>query len=150
MNQELGPKLVACRVCGVIMVRLARDVCSKCFAAEESVFQKVRTYLRINQGASVAEVAKSVGCPVKQIEYFIRSGRLERVGVKIAHPCQICQKTIFEGIICVECKRSLKEQVGSLQNKTSDEGAGKQPSSGLDLGSKKGDSDKGHVGKRKN
>jgi len=39
MNQELGPKLVSCRVCGVIMVRLARDVCSKCFAAEETVLK---------------------------------------------------------------------------------------------------------------
>ena len=123
MNQELGPKLVSCRVCGVIMARLARDVCSKCFAAEETVFQKVKTFLRINPGASVAEVAKSVGCPVKQIEYFIRSGRLERVGVKVAHPCQICQKTIMDGMICPECKKTLKDQVSTLKRNTGvDEG----------------------------
>lgn len=142
MSQDVGSKLIACRVCGVIMVQLARDACSKCFVVEESVFQKVKEYLKINEGASILEVSKSVGCLVEQVEYFVRAGRLERLGIKIAHPCQICQKIILEGIICGECKRVLKEQVDSLQEKISEEDAKNQSSEDRpDLDSSEDDAD---------
>jgi hypothetical protein len=98
------------------MVKLARDICSKCFQKEEELFQKVKGFLRANPGATVQEVAQAMNCPEEHVKYFITSGRLERVGVKVAHPCQICQKTILDGMICPECKRSLKDQVSTLKN----------------------------------
>lgn len=116
MIDESSQKLISCRVCGVIMVKLGRDICSKCFQKEEELFQRVKNFLRANPGITVKEVAQAMNCPEKHIEYFITSGRLERVGVKIAHPCQICQKTIVEGLICPECKRNLKDQVAMLKN----------------------------------
>ncbi|MEW6708929.1 MAG: hypothetical protein AB1403_03830 [Candidatus Riflebacteria bacterium] len=116
MSDENSQKLISCRVCGVIMVKLARDTCSKCFQKEEELFQKVKGFLRANPGASVKEVAQAMNCPEEHVQYFIRSGRLERVGVKVAHPCQICQKTILDGMICPECKRSLKDQVSTLKS----------------------------------
>lgn len=116
MVDESSQKLISCRVCGVIMVKLARDLCSKCFQKEEELFQKVKGFLRANPGATVPEVAQAMDCPEEHVRYFIRSGRLERVGVKVAHPCQICQKTILDGMICPECKRSLKDQVSTLKS----------------------------------
>lgn len=118
MVDESSQKLISCRVCGVIMVKLARDTCSKCFQKEEELFQKVKGFLRSNPGASVQEVAQAMNCSEEHVKYFIRSGRLERVGVKVAHPCQICQKTILDGMICPECKRNLKDQVSTLRNAT--------------------------------
>lgn len=115
MSDDSSQKLISCRVCGVIMVKLARDTCSKCFQKEEELFQKVKSFLRANPGATVPEVAQAMACPEEHVQYFIRTGRLERVGVKVAHPCQICQKTILDGMICPECKRSLKDQVNNLK-----------------------------------
>lgn len=115
MSDESSQKLISCRVCGVIMVKLARDTCSKCFQKEEELFQKVKGFLRANPGATVKEVAQAMNCPEEHVKYFIKTGRLERVGVKVAHPCQICQKTILDGMICPECKRSLKDQVATLR-----------------------------------
>lgn len=161
MDQDSDSKLITCRVCGVIMVRLARDVCQKCFRDEEDLFQKVKNFLRINPGASVDQVAQFAGCPEEQVQIFIRSGRLERVGVrKVAHVCQLCQAVIYEGVMCTECNRSLKDQVKSLREPATGSARPAAPekreSPGLSGGKnldvfekKKSDGDSGHVGKKK-
>lgn len=118
MSDDSSQKLISCRVCGVIMVKLARDTCSKCFQKEEELFQKVKGFLRANPGATVQEVATAMNCDESYVNYFVRTGRLERVGVKVAHPCQICQQTIQDGMICSDCKRSLKDQVATLRGIT--------------------------------
>lgn len=131
MSDDSAQNLISCRVCGVIMVKLARDTCSKCFQKEEELFQRVKSYLRSNPGSSVEDVAKAMDCSEEQVKYFVRTGRLERVGVKVAHPCQICQKVIMDGMICPECKKSLKDQVSTLRSQTGqpdpdDESGGKK------------------------
>lgn len=145
--------LISCRVCGVIMVKLARDICPKCFREEEELFQKVKNFLRIHSGASVAQVAENVGCSEEQVQIFINSGRLERVGLKkVAHPCQLCQAVIHEGVLCSECKKKLKDQVKTLKEPAREEKKTKEPPVvDKDIFEKpKVGEDGGHVGKRKN
>lgn len=154
MNQDFENKLISCRVCGIIMVKLARDVCPKCFREEEELFQKVKSFLRANPGASVGQVAEHSGCAPEQVQAFINSGRLERVGLrKVAHACQLCQKIIYEGVMCPECKKELKDQVRSLSDGSSSEdqkpGSRGQSDTKESLERKKIDDEGGHVGKRK-
>lgn len=164
MSQDGDSKLISCRVCGVIMVKLARDVCPKCFREEEDLFQKVKNFLRTNPGASVDQVAQHAGCSEDQVQNFIRSGRLERVGLrKVAHPCQLCQATIYEGVMCSDCKRSLKDQVKILKDSPpppvatpgkpaapDKRSAPSQNAQDPDLfDKKKPENEGGHVGKRK-
>lgn len=158
MTLEGESKLITCRVCGVIMVKLVRDICPKCFLEEEKVFQKVRDFLRANNGASLEDIAKHTACKIEQVEAFVRSGRLERIGVKkVPHPCQLCQTTIYEGVVCQECKKTLKEQVNSLKPDSAEsekDKPEKKPDSLKDSGKdvpvsgKKGTGTVGHVGKR--
>ncbi|RCK81637.1 MAG: flagellar protein [Candidatus Ozemobacter sibiricus] len=115
MGAPVTPKLISCRVCGVIMVKFSKDVCQKCYTAEEEIFARVRDYLRANPGVTVEEVAKAVQTEPSKIEFFISSGRMERVGLQIAHTCQTCNKVIKVGLICPECSKALKEKVSTLQ-----------------------------------
>jgi len=112
-NSEV--KLISCKGCGAIIVRLSRDVCQQCHIKEEELFLKVRDFLRTNPGTSIADVAKGVDTSEAQILSFITSGRLERIGASIAHECQTCHKIISSGLICPDCSRGLKEQVSSLK-----------------------------------
>lgn len=132
-------KLISCRICGVIMVMLSRDVCPKCHQVEEQAFSRVREVIRTKPGLSIAEIAKESNCPEEQINYFISSGRLERIGAEIAHPCQTCGKTIMTGLICPECSRVLKDKVSELQSdidrkKNEDENPGSKKKEGFHVG----------------
>lgn len=119
MAQPQAPNLISCRICGVIMVKVARDVCPKCFKEEEELFTKIKGFLRSNPGASVAQVAEHCFCTEERVTEFIKSGRLERVGLRnIAHQCELCGITIYEGVMCPDCKKNLKDQVKSLKSLT--------------------------------
>lgn len=111
--------IIACRLCGKIMPRLARDICPECFEKEEALFHKVKTILQENPSAQVADVAKFAGCTAEQVETIVRSGRLERAGIKhVAHSCQLCSEIIYDGVLCANCKRILKEQLNVLKQST--------------------------------
>ena len=49
-QQSDNNNLISCRVCGVIMVKIAKDICPKCFQKEEELFAKIKNFLRANPG----------------------------------------------------------------------------------------------------
>ncbi len=116
-EQQETNNLISCRVCGVIMVKIAKDICTKCFKAEEELFAKIKNFLRANPGASITQVAENCECKEEAVHAFIKSGRLERVGLRrIAHQCELCNATIYEGVMCADCKKKLKDQVKLLRS----------------------------------
>ncbi len=116
-EQQETNNLISCRVCGVIMVKIAKDICPKCFKAEEELFAKIKNFLRANPGASITQVAENCECKEEAVHAFIKSGRLERVGLRrIAHQCELCNATIYEGVMCADCKKKLKDQVKLLRS----------------------------------
>ena len=116
-EQQETNNLISCRVCGVIMVKIAKDICPKCFKEEEELFAKIKNFLRANPGASITQVAENCDCKEEAVHAFIKSGRLERVGLRrIAHQCELCNATIYEGVMCADCKKKLKDQVKLLRS----------------------------------
>lgn len=113
MSEE---NISTCRMCGTVMFRSTRDLCSKCSKNEEELFQKTRNFLRANPGATVEQVARFLDCNPDTITGFITSGRLARAGIRrIAHECQLCRSIIYEGNLCADCEKNLQTQVTSLQ-----------------------------------
>ena len=99
------------------MVKIAKDICPKCFKEEEELFAKIKNFLRANPGASITQVAENCNCKEEAVHAFIKSGRLERVGLRrIAHQCELCNATIYEGVMCADCKKKLKDQVKLLRS----------------------------------
>lgn len=118
MANEL--KLIACRGCGMVMVKLSRDICQGCFQKEEDLFISVRDYVRTNPKCKVGEIAEALDVRVEQVNYFIKTGRLERTGVNVEHPCQTCGRVISTGLICPDCSDDLKKHVGDLKSSIAD------------------------------
>lgn len=117
-EKKVAHNLTACKNCGVIMVKTTRTLCNKCFKEEESLFSKIKEFLKKNSEASVEDIASKCGCDVEKVNYFIKSGRLERLGFrKIMHKCELCGKTIYEGVVCCDCDRILKAQLQALSGK---------------------------------
>ena len=117
-DECIGTNLITCRNCGVIMVKKSRDLCQSCFAEEERLFTRIKDFLRANPGANIEQIAINCNCEKEKILYFLKTGRLERLGFrKIVHQCEICGETIYEGVMCQDCKRSLKDQVNALRNR---------------------------------
>lgn len=86
-------------------------ICTKCREAEEDKFKKVKDYLKLNPGATVAEVSEETKVSTKLILSFLRDERLEvRSDSLVLLACECCGKKILTGARCAECEsKMLKE-----------------------------------------
>lgn len=145
--------LVYCRVCGGIMPDFGRDICPKCYKAEEELFRKVKQYLRRNSRAEPAEIAEACECTVKEIIAFMESGRLAQAGASFERPCQMCGRKITDGKVCFSCKNAVMGQITNLEGaaKPTPPPPADEPSGAASLvekTKKKREEGKGHVGKK--
>lgn len=104
-----------CVKCGKIFNYAAgKPVCPNCRKDMEDQFKEVRTFVKRNANASIAEVSESCGVDVKQIKEWIREERLSfskdsAVGID----CEVCGKTIKTGRFCDECKKTVTDDLKS-------------------------------------
>ena len=107
--------LVECKICGKLFMKIGRkDVCPNCRGKEEELFLEVKNYLYDYPNASIKEVAEQTEIDEGLIMDWVREGRLERTGITITYPCEICGKPIHRGKICKSCQENLGEAASSL------------------------------------
>jgi len=104
-----------CIKCGRIFNYVAgKRLCQSCRKDLEDQFKDVRTFIRDNKEASIAEVAESCQVDVKDIKQWIREERLTfSKNSSIGIDCEVCGKTIKTGRFCDECKKTVTDNLKS-------------------------------------
>ena len=107
-----------CLLCGKPFMKFGRkQICRDCEYKEEEYFQKVREYLYDYPNASVEEVSQQTEVNDKIIVDWVKEGRLERAGLTMSYPCQMCGKSIHSGRVCHSCQSDLGEYKSELESK---------------------------------
>lgn len=98
-----------CRKCGRIFNYVAGPhICPACREAMEEDFQRVKAYIRDNNGATITQVAEDCEVEISQIQQWLREERLslsEESGILLQ--CESCGAAITSGRYCDECRRKL-------------------------------------------
>ncbi|BDU51085.1 hypothetical protein [Haliovirga abyssi] len=114
--------LVECKICGKLFMKTGRkNICPSCLNKEEELFMEVKNYLYDSPNASIKEVAEQTEIDEGLIMDWVREGRLERTGIIMTYPCEMCGKPIHTGKICKSCQNELGVVSDSLSG-TKDEG----------------------------
>lgn len=103
-----------CSRCDALFVRVARDICPKCYQEVEKEYEICAKFLRKreNRGSNIHQVSKATGVSVKQITKFIKEGRISVDGnPELGYPCESCGFLIRKGNICESCMRGLKHDI---------------------------------------
>lgn len=67
----------ACKECGILFkYNSGAEYCGACQPKDEETFQKVKSYIRSNPGATTADVCMATGVTVKQVRSYIEDGRI--------------------------------------------------------------------------
>lgn len=99
-----------CTKCGRIFTYMGFGhlYCPTCKSLDEISFGKVRDYIYENGVASATEVSENTGVSVRQIEQYLREGRLEiPENSPIFIKCEMCHADIRSGRICSNCGLKL-------------------------------------------
>ncbi|MCR2822351.1 TIGR03826 family flagellar region protein [Lederbergia panacisoli] len=111
--------LLNCPDCGEIYVKNSvRDVCDKCYRAEEALFDKVYRFLRKkeNRAARIESVSEATGAPEKLLYKWVKRGRLHTTQFpNLGYPCDRCGKIIRDGLLCEGCATSIKGELETLE-----------------------------------
>ncbi|MFS0821615.1 TIGR03826 family flagellar region protein [Bacillus sp. 1P02SD] len=112
-------ELMNCPNCGALFVKTnLRDVCEKCYKAEEVAFETVYKFIRKkeNRTATIFEASEGTGVDEELIIKFIRTGRLKLAQFpNLGYPCQKCRTIIREGILCDTCSRELRSELSIFE-----------------------------------
>jgi flagellar operon protein (TIGR03826 family) len=95
-----------CRLCGRLYLKNYTDYCIDCCKEVEEKFNIITGYLNNerNRKVTLEQASTNTGVSVKQIENFIRDGRIYAEDYpNLGYPCAHCSKLIKKQLLCVDC-----------------------------------------------
>lgn len=106
----------ACRRCRALFHHVVGpQLCQKCIRKDEEDFARVKEYLYDNPGASMTTVCEELDVTVRQVQQYLRDGRLtvskdSPIGIE----CERCNTRIQTGRYCDACRASMTNQFSSV------------------------------------
>ena len=115
-------EIKVCRRCKKIFQYMTGpELCRNCKEYEETLFRKVKEYLREHPGANMYEVHKETNVSAALIEKFLRQGRLQvSPDSPIALGCERCGNKISTGRFCGACANEMTAQINEAKKSISE------------------------------
>lgn len=88
-----------------------RDVCGKCSAQEEKLYDEVFRFLRKreNRAATIERICEVTSVKESLLHKWVRKGRLQpAMFPNLGYPCDSCGKLTVSGKLCVNCLSDMK------------------------------------------
>ncbi len=103
-----------CKRCGKIFAYLNNVNCPDCARVEEEEFDLVREFVKDHEFPTIPETSAATGVAEKYIVRWVREGRLERAGYKMAGlKCDSCGTDIYTGKLCEKCQGKMAGAISS-------------------------------------
>ena len=111
-------EIAVCKQCKKMFNKISNStICSACQEKLETVFQQVKDYLWENKGASLSEISEKFDVSPKQIEKWLRDGRLQLAEDSVINfTCVNCGEKITTGKYCVLCARKVERELSPVTN----------------------------------
>lgn len=105
-----------CKRCRVLFHHVVgAQLCERCKKKDEEDFVKVKEYLYENPGASMTKVCEDLDVTVRQIQQYLREGRLTvSKDSPIGLDCERCGNRIITGRYCDSCRNTMTNQLSSV------------------------------------
>jgi len=100
-----------CPQCNKLFAYTIRNLCPECSKKEDENFDKVRDYIYSTPEATIEEVSKNTGVPIKTVLEYLKEGRLmlRDNNTNILLHCEVCNEPILTGRLCEKCARKFKK-----------------------------------------
>ena len=95
-----------------------RDVCHKCAANEEDLYQVVYRFLRKreNRAATADRIEEATGVEKDLLYKWVRKGRLQpALFPNLGYPCDNCGRLTQTGKLCDKCMQEIKSELRTFE-----------------------------------
>jgi len=106
-----------CLKCKKVFTYFNSPFCPDCVKEEETVFERVRAYIKENNACTMADVVEATGVSIKKITRYLKEGRIEiskgMEGQGVLD-CELCGKEITKGKFCDSCAVKISQDMNVL------------------------------------
>ena len=84
-----------CKKCGTLFLQTSkRDICDKCFEAQNKMLSEINTYVMTTQEETVSleDLLKKFNMTKDEFESFYLAGKFVKIGQKVTFTCAKCGK----------------------------------------------------------
>lgn len=95
-----------------------RDVCAKCAANEEKMYEEVYRFLRRreNRAATIERIVEVTGVTETLLHQWVRKGRLQpALFPNLGYPCDNCGKLTNTGKLCGGCTEAITKDLRTFE-----------------------------------
>ena len=105
-------KVSHCPDCGRVYQINIRNLCADCASAMDRKLNAIESYMSRRRHADVRELSSETGIAVKEIQGFIRNGKISAsYYVNLYDACDRCGGPTKSGTMCVSCKNNLRSEI---------------------------------------
>lgn len=116
--EEMG-EIKSCPKCNTLFnYNGIREICSKCAASEEEMYETVYRFLRRreNRAATIERIVEVTGVEEDLLHKWVRKGRLQpALFPNLGYPCDNCGRLTSEGKLCKNCQTDLKNDLNKFE-----------------------------------
>lgn len=91
----------------IFRATMGKRLCPSCDQKDKEEFAAVRSYLCEHPRSDIITVSEATGVPVKQIQEYLREGRLVLADGIEWLKCERCGAAITTGWLCPKCAREM-------------------------------------------
>lgn len=95
-----------------------REVCPKCAAEEEKMYEQVYRFLRKreNRAATVDRIVEATGVEKELLYKWVKKNRLQpALFPNLGYPCDNCGRLTTKGKLCDKCANELKSDLKKFE-----------------------------------
>ncbi len=95
-----------------------REICSKCAANEEEMYETVYRFLRKreNRAATIERIVEATGVEEDLLHKWVRKGRLQpALFPNLGYPCDNCGHLTTVGKLCDSCQSKFKGELRAFE-----------------------------------
>lgn len=107
-----------CKKCGALFLQTSkRDICDKCFEAQNKMLSEINTYVIALQedSISVDDLLKKFNMTKDEFEAFFAAGKFVKIAQKVTFVCAKCGKVVpianKTNFICHVCAKKLQNEI---------------------------------------
>lgn len=140
-EENIFTKPITCELCqgNMIFKGIGEYRCEDCRHLEYDDYGKVRTYIEMHRGATVAAIEDAIGVKQKVIRQMLKEERFEiTADSNVFLTCEVCGTELRSGKICLRCRaESKKNELVSANVKSMNRGIGMADDDSSNKGAKR-------------
>jgi uncharacterized OB-fold protein len=106
-----------CKKCGTLFLKTSRDICDKCFEAQNKMVSEINSFVILSQDETISldSILEKYNLSRSEFEELFNAGKFVRIAKKVTIVCTKCGNVTpienKKGTLCSVCAKKIQSEL---------------------------------------